>query len=105
MGDLIIVNNKDVNLVPEAKALIIELEQKKKEIDEMIKEYRAEILKQMEAHNIRKIDCGEIAFTYKDAYDKFTFESKKFKEENPDLYDQYLKRSEMPASILVKIRE
>jgi hypothetical protein len=65
---------------------------------------RAEIQAAMEAHDIKKIDTDDITITYVPATDRETFDSKKFRADNPDMYDNYVKISHVKPNVRVKVK-
>ena len=58
----------------------------------------------MEQKNIIKIDTPELAITYVADTTKETFDSKLFREQNPDLFDAYVKITPVKSSIRIKIK-
>ena len=54
--------------------------------------------------NIIKIDTPELSITYVDETYKESFDSKLFREQNPDLYDNYVKMSPVKASLRLKVK-
>lgn len=90
---------------------IIDNEQRLIAIDEQMEFLKAEretiisrILRQMNEDKSRSWDTGKVLFTRKDASIKSTFDSKRFKEENEDIYSHYLKTIATNPSLSVKIR-
>lgn len=86
---------------------IKELENKKKLIEEKEKEFKEKLLEIMEENNITdyeshdktlKIHCTPSTKAY-------TFDTKKFQEENKQMYLDYLKESDRKGSIRITIRE
>lgn len=73
-----------------------------KEQEEMLKNA---ILKEMEEKNIVKIDTDEMTITYIAPTDRETFDSKAFRKEHGDLYDEYVKMSPVKSSIRIKVKE
>lgn len=71
-------------------------------LKEDIKSFETAILNEMEQKGIKKFDNGEISITYIESYKKNTVDSKKLKEELPDVYKKYSKESEVKASIKIK---
>lgn len=68
-------------------------------------ELRTFLLKEMEEKGIKKVDTGYFTITYKDAYDKESVDSKRLREEQPDIYDDYCKISQVKSSIVIKVKE
>lgn len=87
-------------IVSELK-LIDEQEKRLKETKEKIREI---LLKEMEEKNILKLDNENISITYIAPAERETFDSKRFREDNPDLYDEYVKFSPVKSSIRIKVK-
>ena len=64
-----------------------------------------DILENMQKTDTDKIDTGVILFTRKAAATRSTFDSKAFKEEHADLYEQYVKKTTGTETIQIKVRE
>ncbi len=94
----------DGSLSLETKNKIIELEKTAKAIKEEQDKMRNAILEEMEKRNIIKLDSDELSITYKAPTYKETFDSKKLKEDNEELYNKYIKISPVKSSILVKVK-
>lgn len=76
-----------------------EYEKAKAEYDKL-KENLVEVC---EKYGIKKIESEDVRITYKEQYTRETLDSKKLKEELPDVYDSYCKICECKASVVVKI--
>lgn len=84
---------------------IADFERQVKEIKEKEDELKAKILQEMEANNIVKIDTEELTISYIAPTDRETFDSKSFKADNQDLYDEYVKMTPVKSSIRIKVKE
>lgn len=73
-------------------------------LNESIKIKKEMLLKEMEDKNILKIDTDTLNINYIAPSERETFDSKKFREENSDLYDEYVKFSPVKSSIRVKLK-
>ena len=74
---------------------------KLKEIDDANNEM---LLEAMEKHHLIKFENDAILVNYIAPTDRETFNTKKFKEENPDAYDQYCTMKPVKASVRVKAK-
>lgn len=99
-----IIDNKPI-LDSEIASQLAEYERKVKLIEEEEKRLKNAILKAMEEHNIIKIDTEEILINYIPDGDREKFESKKFKEEHPDLYDEYISLIPVKSSIRIRLKK
>lgn len=66
---------------------------------------RKAIKEAMEANNIKKFENDYIAVTYIAPTTRTTFDSIKFKEEQPEVYEQYTKTSNISDSVRIKVKE
>lgn len=90
--------------MPFEKVLLV-LNAQEKEIKAQKEKYRSALLEAMEQHNIRSITTDNISVTYKDSYDKEVFKNKDFREQYPELYDEFVSFSTVKPSITVKVKE
>lgn len=102
--ELIKVENGLSILDPETSKNIAEFERQIKDIQEKEKALKEAILEEMKQKNIIKIDTPELSITYVDETYKESFDSKLFREQNPDLYDNYVKMSPVKASLRLKVK-
>lgn len=102
--DLIKIENGIALLNPETSQKIAEFENQIKFLKEQEEILKQKILDEMKSNNIIKIDTKELAVTYVAETYRETFDSKLFKEQNPDLYDAYVKISPVKESIRIKVK-
>lgn len=105
MNDIILRDERGLYLEKDAYTLLIDLEKRIKELKKIQEETRQRLLEEMELKGIKKVDTPMLTITYKASYDKESFESKKFREEHPDLYDEYIKISPVKSSVQIKVKE
>ena len=91
-------------LADEAVAKIVEFERMAKQIKEAEDKLKAAILKEMEEKNILSIDNDELKISYVAPTQRETFDTKAFKEDFADLYDEYVKLAPVKASIRIKVK-
>jgi regulator of replication initiation timing len=102
--ELIKVENEIGILDTEVSKKVAEFEKAIKEIKEKEEELKQNILTEMENKNILKLETDDLMITYIAPAERETFDSKKFREENSDLYDEYVKFSPVKSSIRVKVK-
>lgn len=104
MNNIIERKDSDVALSEEVCEKIVSLEKQAKEIKKQQDSMKAEILGAMQKNGVIKIDNEflNIAFIPEHATERF--DSKKFKEENPDVYDLYAKISKVKPSIRITVK-
>lgn len=102
--ELIKVENEIGILDTEVSKKVAEFEKALKEIKEKEEKLKQNILSEMESKNILKLETDDLTITYIAPAERETFDSKKFREENSDLYDEYVKFSPVKSSIRVKVK-
>ncbi len=102
--ELIKIENGVALLNPETSQKIAEFERQVKAIKEQEDQLKETILNEMKAQNIIKLDTPELSISYIDESFREQFDSKRFKEQNPNLYDEYVKISPVKASIRIKVK-
>lgn len=83
---------------------IAEFERQIKLLEEQEKKLKQAILDEMEAKGFIKIETDVLTITYVAATDREKFDSKKFRAENPDLYDEYVSMTPVKPSIRIKVK-
>ena len=91
-------------LAEEAVAKIVQFERMAKQIKDAEDKLKAEILKEMEDKNILSIDSPELRISYVAATQRETFDTKAFRDDFADLYDEYVKIAPVKASIRIKVK-
>lgn len=104
MNDLIKMENGTALLNPEIASNIAEIEKKMKALKEVEDELKKSILAEMESKNIIKLETDEITISYIASTDRETFDSKAFKADHADLFDEYVKISPVKASVRIKVK-
>lgn len=84
---------------------IAEFERQIKAIKEQEDALKEKILSEMEANNLVKIETDDLVISYIAPTDRETFDSKTFKADNQDLYDEYVKVTPIKSSIRIKVKE
>lgn len=62
------------------------------------------LLEEMRNKGIKKIETPDVIISYIDESERETLDSKRFRSENPDLYDEYVKFTPVKASIRIKAK-
>lgn len=79
------------------------LEEQIKSLEEQEEQIKAEVIAEMKANAIKTYESDTIKVTYKSASTRSTFDSKKFAEEEPEIYKNYLKTTETKESLTIKL--
>ena len=104
MNNIIERAGADVVFSEEVCEKIIRLEKQAKEIKRQQDSMKAEILEAMQKNGVIKIDNEFLKIAFIPEHDAEKFDSKKFKEENPDVYDMYAKISKVKPSIRITVK-
>jgi len=83
---------------------LYEFEKAMKELKEQEDEIKEAILKEMEDKNIKKIESENLLISYIAPSDRETFDSKTFRAEHSDMYDEYVKFSPVKSSVRIKLK-
>lgn len=105
MDKLIRIEQNTALLNPNVSSKLAEFERMAKEIKAKQDELKQRILAEMEMHGILKIETDELTITYVAPTSRETFDSKAFRKDNPDLYDEYVKITDVSASVRMKVKE
>ena len=86
---------------------IVEFERQLKAIKEQEEELKKAILTEMENNGIVKFEdeTNGLSITYVAETSRETFDSKKFRADNPDMYDEYIRFTPVKSSIRIKVKE
>lgn len=104
MNNIIERTGSDVTFSKEVCERIISLEKQAKEIKKQQDIMKNEILEAMQKNGVIKIDNEFLKISFVPEHDAEKFDSKKFKEENPDIYDMYAKISKVKPSIRITVK-
>lgn len=102
--ELITVSNGVALLDAQAAAKIEDFERRIKAIKEAEDALKAAILAEMESKNILSIKTESMAISFVAESERESLDTKKLKEEKPDIYDEYVKFSPVKASIRIKLK-
>ena len=100
-----IASDEQLMQLLEVEALIKSIEEKKKKAEEQAKELRAELMKAMEANGVKSFENDLIRITYVAPSTRQSIDSAKLKKEQPEIYANYLKSSEVKASLRITLKE
>ena len=105
MNELVKIEDGKIEVVKEVIERIKASEKMKLEIELMQKEFKRELKEAMEKCGINKWVTDELCATIREASTRTTLNSKKLKEELPEIYEQYSKTSNVASSIILTIGE
>ena len=91
-------------LEPETSSKIAEFERQIKELKEKEEELKQAILSEMESKDIIKLEAPELTITRVLPTTREALDTKALKEELPEVYDAYVKISEVKSSLRIKVK-
>lgn len=89
----------------DAEKVIAYYENERKLAEENRNKVRDKIIEVMKAQGITKFENENISITYIAPTDAETFDSKRFKEENPNTYQEYVKITHKKESVRITLKE
>ena len=106
MNEIIRMENGISVLDAETSGKIAEFERQLKAIKQQEDELKQAILEEMESKGIIKVEdeVAGISITYVAESYRETFDSKLFKQEHPEVYDEFIRMSPVKASIRIKVK-
>lgn len=102
--ELIKIENNVPVLDAEISSQIAEFERQAKFIEEQEKRLKNAILIEMEAKGIIGIDTDDLKITYVAPTDREKFDSKQFRSDHSELYDEYVSMIPVKSSIRIKVK-
>ena len=105
MNELVKLENGQYGLVKDAIDTIVAIETEVKRFKEMQDNYKERLLALMEEYDVKEIDIPELKITRKLPTTRETLDSKSLKADMPEIYDEYVKISDVKGSITIKVKE
>ena len=96
------INKENEKWFEEYEDELERLYEQKSILEEKIQNLRSTIIQQMESHNNESLLSSKFTITYYPSRIAMQFDSKKFKDENEELYSSYCSPKEKKASIVIK---
>lgn len=104
MNEIIVKSGGIAVLSDAACAEIIEIENAKKALKAREETLKSELLKAMEDNDIIKMVTSDFTVTRVLPTDRETFDTKRFREEHPDMYDDYVEMKPVKGSLRIKLK-
>ena len=104
MKSMVKLENGEYGLVSDAINTIVEIEKQIKDLKALQDGYKESLLKEMEEKNVLKIDTEKLLIYYVAPSTRETLDSKKLKEDLPDIYDLYVKFTDVKSSLRIKVK-
>lgn len=100
MNELIKVENNKISISEETIKKLRDYAEIQLEADMFMKELKENLLNLMESNGIQEsFEVGGLKVSYKKPSQRTTLDSKKIKEDLPDIYDKYSKTSDVKSSV------
>lgn len=104
MDKLIRVEEETAILNPDVSFALALFELQVKDIKAKQDELKQRILEEMESNGILKIETDDLVISYVAPTSRESFDSKAFRKDNPELYDEYITISPVKASVRMKLK-
>ena len=104
MKSMVKLENGEYGLVSDAINTIVEIEKQIKDLKALQDSYKEKLLREMEENNVLKVDTEELSISYVAPSTRETLDSKKLKEDLPDIYDLYVKFTDVKSSLRIKVK-
>ena len=102
MNEIILTTD---NLLPiQTENEVVNVIKQLAELKEAEKNLKESLLNEMQKRNIKKIDTPKLTITYVDETTKETFDSKSFRKDYRELYDDYVKISDVKAYVKIGVK-
>ena len=105
MNEIVKIENNEIIVATEVIEQIKEFQKAKAKMDMMEKELKASLKSAMEQKGIKKFIINGLCANIKDATSRTAIDSKRLKEECPDIYKEYSKTTPVASSITLTFEE
>lgn len=105
MDEMISTRDGNMHLSDTAELEIIKIEQAARQIKAAQDAIKRAILAEMEQKNIIKLETDRLTITYIAPSDRESFDSKRMREQWPDLYDEFVKITPVKSSVRFKVKD
>lgn len=105
MNELVKIENGEITVAEEIVNKIIEFNKAKKEMEYQEKLLKEELMNAMDSLDIKKFIINGLSATIKDGSLRTTVDTKRLKDELPDIYHEYSKTSEVKPSLIISVAD
>jgi len=102
MNDIMLTSDNILPLETENK--IANIEKAMKALKEKEAELKEALLEEMQKRNIKKIESEKLTITYVDETTKESFDTKSFRNDHRDLYDEYARINPVKAFVRIGVK-
>lgn len=103
MNEIFKTENGTVIMLQDFSEEVARVKNQLKALKDLDQKYNDMIREAMEQYGVVKIETENLNVTYVQPTEKESFDSKAFKEDFPELYDEYVKMTPVKASLRVKV--
>lgn len=101
----LILNDNEITTLEQAELIIKQYDMLLEQAKAKSEELKKTLIAKMKENGITKFENDNIAIAYIAPYEKQGIDSKKLKEEEPKIYEKYLKSSKVKESIKITLKE
>jgi len=101
--ELVKVENGEIVVAQEIVNQIVNFKKEMLKMELLEKQLKEEIKEATEKNNVTSLEFGELKIKYRSASTRTSIDSKRLKEELPDIYEEYSKTSEVASSISISV--
>jgi predicted phage-related endonuclease len=102
--EIVKINNGQIEIAKEFTKQYKEFLKLQLEMELKMKEVKEKVKSAMEEYDVQKFENDDIIITYRKRTTRKSIDSKKLKEELPDIYEEYLKESQVASSVIVEVK-
>ena len=100
VGRVAVVDEKAIEVVKQMSNVLVEIA----ELEAKRDAFKGQLEEMFESYGVDKLDNEYFTISRVDGFTKESFDSKKFKEDNAELYSNYIKQTEVKPSIRIKLK-
>lgn len=104
MNELVKLEDGRYSLTKDTIETIVTIENEINALKNAQNFYKERLLNLMEEYDVKEIDIPELKITRKFASTRETLDSKSLKEDMPEIYDEYVKITDIKGSITIKVK-
>lgn len=105
MNEIVKIKNGEITVAEEIVNKIIEFNKAKKEMEYQEKLLKEELMNAMDSLDIKKFIINGLSATVKDGCTRTTIDTKRLKEECPEIYEAYSKTTEVKPSLILAVAD
>ena len=102
--EIVKINNGQIEIAKDFTKQYKEFIKLQLEMDLKMKEVKEKVKSAMEEYGITSFDNEDLTITYRKGTIRKSLDSKKLKEELPDIYNSYQRVSEVSSSVIVEVK-